>query len=128
MRCQLDMIGLVVEDIAASVAFYRTLGMEIPALDTSEPYAEVELRGGIRLSWNTVAMMREIQGHWDPPVGHRMGLAFLYDSPADVDAAFATVVAAGYSGVKEPWDAFWGQRYAQIVDPDGNLVDLFAPL
>ena len=29
---------------------------------------------------------------------------------------------------KEPWDAFWGQRYAQIHDPDGNVVDLFAPL
>lgn len=128
MRCQLDMIGLVVEDIAASVAFYRTLGMEISEPDTSEPYAEVELRGGIRLSWNTVAMMREIQGHWEPPVGHRMGLAFLYDSPAEVDATYATVVAAGYGGVKEPWDAFWGQRYAQVADPDGNLVDLFAPL
>ncbi len=122
------MIGLVVEDIAASVAFYRTLGMEIPDLDTGEPYAEVELRGGIRLSWNTVAMVREIQGGWDQPVGHRMGLAFLCESPAEVDAAYAAVTGAGYLGAKEPWDAFWGQRYAQVVDPDGNLVDLFAPL
>jgi uncharacterized glyoxalase superfamily protein PhnB len=30
--------------------------------------------------------------------------------------------------VKEPWDAFWGQRYAAVGDPDGNLIDLFAPL
>ncbi|MFL6036949.1 MAG: glyoxalase, partial [Gaiellaceae bacterium] len=28
----------------------------------------------------------------------------------------------------EPFDAFWGQRYATVVDPDGNAVDLFAPL
>ena len=33
-----------------------------------------------------------------------------------------------YEGHKAPWDAFWGQRYAMIRDPDGNEVDLFAPL
>jgi uncharacterized glyoxalase superfamily protein PhnB len=27
-----------------------------------------------------------------------------------------------------PWDAFWGQRYATVLDPDGNSVDLFAAL
>ena len=38
------------------------------------------------------------------------------------------LVEAGYTGEKEPWDAFWGQRYAIVQDPDGNGVDLFAPL
>ena len=33
---------------------------------------------------------------------------------------------AGYEGHKEPWDAFWGHRYAIVHDPDGNGVDLFA--
>ena len=41
---------------------------------------------------------------------------------------FAELVAAGYDGHLEPWDAFWGQRYASVRDPDGNGVDLFAPL
>ena len=27
-----------------------------------------------------------------------------------------------------PFDAPWGQRYATVLDPDGNHVDLFAPL
>jgi uncharacterized glyoxalase superfamily protein PhnB len=57
-----------------------------------------------------------------------MGLAFLCDSVADVDARFASVIAAGFESHKQPWDAFWGQRYAQVLDPDGNIVDLFAPL
>ena len=34
---------------------------------------------------------------------------------------------AGFTVVKEPWDAFWGQRYAIVADPDGYMVDLFAP-
>ena len=65
--------------------------------------------------------------------GHRRpvapeGLAFLCDSPEEVDATYADLVAAGYEGHREPWDAFWGQRYATLRDPDGNGVDLFADL
>ena len=33
---------------------------------------------------------------------------------------------AGFAVVKEPWDAFWGQRYAIVSDPDGYTIDLFA--
>jgi len=47
---------------------------------------------------------------------------------ADVDRLYRELTAAGAHGYKEPWDAFWGQRYAQVHDPDGNVVDLFAPL
>jgi uncharacterized glyoxalase superfamily protein PhnB len=28
----------------------------------------------------------------------------------------------------EPMDAFWGQRYAQVKDPDGTVIDLYATL
>ena len=60
------------------------------------------------------------------PIGQRIGLAFLCDSPAAVDILFEKVKAEGFQAHKEPWDAFWGQRYAQVLDPDGNIVDLFA--
>ncbi|WP_348637923.1 VOC family protein [Actinomadura madurae] len=58
----------------------------------------------------------------------RTFLAFQAASPADVDAVYAEMTAAGYTGAKEPWDAFWGMRYATVLDPDGNGVDLYAPL
>ncbi len=54
------------------------------------------------------------------------GPAFLCPSPADVDAKYADLAALGH-GHKEPWDAFRGQRYASVKDPDGNQIDLFAP-
>jgi uncharacterized glyoxalase superfamily protein PhnB len=44
-----------------------------------------------------------------------------------VDAAYADMVNAGYDGHLPPWDAFWGQRYAVLHDPDGNDVALYAP-
>jgi hypothetical protein len=35
---------------------------------------------------------------------------------------------AGFHGEKEPWDPFWGQHYAQLQDPVGVGVDLYAAL
>lgn len=127
MPIRLDMIGLVVQDIETSLRFYRTLGLEIPAPDGG-PYHEVTLDGGVRLSWNTEALAKEIEPDWKTPVGQRVGLAFLCESTGDVDARHQALVDAGYLSKKEPWDAFWGQRYAQVEDPDGNVVDLFCPL
>ncbi len=37
-------------------------------------------------------------------------------------------MGAGYKSELTPFDAPWGQRYAVVLDPDGNGVDLFAPL
>ena len=130
MYPRLDMIGLTVSDMARSFAFYRLLGIDVPDVDPSkEPYAEATLTGGIRLSWNHIDMVKQIEGdHYVSPVGQRVGLAFLCENPGAVDQAYAKVVAEGFEGHKEPWDAFWGQRYAQVKDPDGNVVDLFAPL
>ena len=56
-----------------------------------------------------------------------MSLAFRCDTPAEVDRTYDELIALGYEGHKPPWDAFWGQRYAEVLDPDGNLADLFAP-
>ncbi len=57
-----------------------------------------------------------------------MALAFACESPAEVDMAYAELTGAGATGSLEPWDAFWGMRYAIVHDPDGNPVDLFALL
>lgn len=128
MSITLDMIGLVVEDIEASIRFYRLLGIEIPDPEPGSPYAEAKLPSGIRISWNQVEMMKGIDPDWVQPVGQRVGVAFLCDSPDAVNAQFSKLTNAGYKGHKEPWDAFWGQRYAIVLDPDGLAVDLFAYL
>jgi catechol 2,3-dioxygenase-like lactoylglutathione lyase family enzyme len=129
MHPRLDLIGIVVADMASSLAFYRELGMDIPPEADSEPHVEVTLPGGLRLAWDTVEVVRSFDPEWQAPKGgHRMGLAFLCDGPAEVDAAYERLTGRGYHGHKPPWDAFWGQRYATVHDPDGNGVDLFAPL
>jgi uncharacterized glyoxalase superfamily protein PhnB len=128
MSIKPDMVGMVVKDMEAALRFYRELGLEIPEGQEAEPYVEVITPNGYRISWNSVEMVKGIDPDWVEPVGQRISLAFKCDSPAEVDATYRKLTGAGYKGHKEPWDAFWGQRYAQVVDPDGNIVDLFAPL
>jgi uncharacterized glyoxalase superfamily protein PhnB len=124
---QPDMIGIVVKDMAAALKFYRLLGLEIPAGAEKEDHVEY-VANGYRLAWDTVKLVESFGGPWVEPTGHRMGLAFKCASPAEVDRLYAQILAAGYAGHKAPWDAFWGQRYAQVSDADGNVIDLFAPL
>ena len=126
---QLDVIGIVVDDMARSLAFYRALGVDIPSELDAEPHVDVMLPTGIRLAWDTIETIRSFDPDYQPAGGSpRVGLAFGLGSPAEVDAMYEKLVSAGYNGHKAPWDAFWGQRYALMRDPDGNSVDLFAPL
>ena len=129
MTPRLDAIEIVVADMAASLAFYRLLGLEVPDVTGDEPHVEVPIAGGLRVMFDTQATVRSFEPDWTPPVGGRgVALAFACDDAAGVDATHAAAVAAGHRSHLAPWDAFWGQRYAALLDPDGNTVDLFAPL
>lgn len=129
MAPRFDFIGMVTADMAATLAFYRRLGLDIPAEADSEPHVEARTPGGVTLAWDTVDVIRSMYPDWEMPTGEgRMSLAFRCASPEEVDKVHAEFVAAGYPSQKAPWDAFWGQRYAVIVDPDGGTVDLYAPL
>lgn len=121
-------IGLVVEDMDRSLTFYRRLGLDIPADAGTQPHVEAELPGGLRLLWDTVQTVRSFDPDWVPPTSSQVSLAFECDQPDDVDTLYKELVDAGYDGHLAPWDAFWGQRYAVVHDPDGNGVDLYAAL
>ena len=129
MGATLNVVEVVVEDMARSLAFYRRLGLDVPTADDNEPHVEVGLPGGLKLAFDTRETIRSFDPSWEPPSGgHRMALAFACESPDEVDKLYGELVAAGNEGHKEPWDAFWGMRYAILHDPDGNAVDLFCPI
>jgi uncharacterized glyoxalase superfamily protein PhnB len=129
MTIAFDMVGITVADMAKSLAFYRLLGLDIPESADSEPHVDITLPNGTRMAWDTVATIQSFDSSWSAPTGSpRVSLAFACGSVAEVDSTYASLVVAGYEGHKEPWDAFWGQRYALVHDPDGNGIDLFAPL
>ncbi|MGV9877765.1 VOC family protein [Streptomyces sp. NPDC003006] len=124
-----DLVGLAVSDMAASLAFYRRLGLEFAEGSESAPHVEAALPGGLRIAFDTEETIRSFHEGWRPPTGGgRIGLAFHCGTPQAVDASYAELTGAGYRSELAPFDAPWGQRYAVVLDPDGNGVDLFAPL
>ena len=126
---KLDAFGIVVSDMTRSLAFYRRLGLEFPDGAESEPHVEAEVGGGVRYMIDTEDVMRAFDPEWQRPTdGHLVGGAFRCEMPEEVDRVYAALLEAGGAPYKEPWDAFWGQRYAQLRDPDGTVLDLYAPL
>lgn len=128
---QLDVLGVIVSDLHRSIEFYSRLGLEFPADPDPMGHGHVEapLPGGLRFTLDAEESIMAFDPEWSPPSdGHRVAIAFRCDSAADVDRLHDELVGAGSESYKEPWNAFWGQRYAQLKDPDGNVVDLFATL
>ena len=129
MTPRIEAFSVVVSDMPRALAFYRKLGLEFPEGAESEDHVEAQLSGGLRYMLDTESVMKMFDPGWTRPSGgHAVGGAFKCDSPEEVDRVYAELLAAGGSAHKEPWDAFWGQRYAQLKDPDGTVIDLFAPL
>lgn len=126
MSARFNAIGIAVKDMSRSLAFYKLLGLPVP--EELDDHVSCDLPNGVSIMWDTYDVIRSFDPDWQPPIGTGMGLAFECASPAEVDSLYAEVVKAGFHGHKEPWDAFWGQRYAQLRDPDGNGVDLYAAL
>lgn len=129
IEAHLGFVGIVVADMGRALAFYRLVGLDVPAGADEEPHVDFPVGGGLLLAFDTEATIRSFHPTWEPPNGGgRVGLAFRLPDPAGVDALHARIVEAGYESELEPFDAFWGQRYATVRDPDGTGVDLFAPL
>lgn len=129
MAIRLHTVGLVVQDMPRALAFYRILGLEIPVEDDHAPHVEFTGANGLVMGFDTEEVVVSSDPHWQKPVGgQRVNLQFELDSPAEVDTTYARLVAAGAGEYASPWDAFWGQRFARVTDPDDNVVSLFAEL
>lgn len=123
---ELDMIGILVTDMARSLAFYRLLGLEFPGGAETEPHVETTLRGGLRLALDLQSAVEGFHPGPAPSADGRVSVAFRLPDAAAVDAAWTRITGAGHASVLDPFDAPWGQRYATVRDPDGAPLDLFA--
>ena len=124
---QLNALGIVTSEMARSIRFYRLLGLDVPETP-DEGHVDTFLPNGVRFMLDSEDTVRSFRPDWTREAGNQIGLAFECGSAAEVDDLYAGVVDAGFEGEKAPWDAVWGQRYAQLRDPDGVPVDLYAAL
>jgi uncharacterized glyoxalase superfamily protein PhnB len=113
--------------MAQSIRFYRLLGLDVPETP-GEGHIDVTLPSGVRLMLDSEEVILSFRPDWTRATGNQISVALECSSPAEVDEVYTRVVAAGFHSENEPFDAFWGQRYAQLADPDGVPVDLYAAL
>jgi uncharacterized glyoxalase superfamily protein PhnB len=129
MSISLNTVGITVKDLGKSLAFYRILGLAIPEGQDNEFHVEYTSDNGFSIGFIPETTMLQTDPNWVAPVGNnRMSLQFACGSPAEVDETYNKLIEAGYQSFKEPWDAFWGQRFAQVLDPDGNNIGFFAEM
>lgn len=114
-----------VRDMAATIAFYRQLGLDVP---DGEHFVSMTLPGGIKLAFGTYALTRGYDAAFDERNGPSSN-ALQFDLPSReaVDALYDNLTSAGARGHLAPIDAFWGSRYAEVLDPDGNVVGFHSP-
>lgn len=124
----LDAVAVSTSDMDRAKAFYALLGFDFVGGFESDDHVEPVRRAGEpRLMIDSAALMEKLTG--EPPRAPNHSIfAMLCDSPAEVDAYAANIKEAGFAVLTEPWDAFWGQRYATVADADGYRIDLFAAL
>jgi uncharacterized glyoxalase superfamily protein PhnB len=124
---ELNALGIAVSDMARSIQFYRLVGLDVPETP-DEDHVDAFLPNGVRFMLDSEEVIRSFMPEWTREDGNQISVALECSSPTEVDEVYARVTGAGFEGEKEPWDAFWGQRYALLIDPDGVRVNLYAAL
>ena len=125
---KVDAVGVASSNLEKTIEFYELLGFVFPERKGDEQHIEaLAPKGGARLMIDSVDLVKTLVGE-DPKPSNHSSFEVICSDPEEVDTVVGKVKAAGFTVVKEPWDAFWGQRYAVVSDPDGYMVDVFANL
>lgn len=127
--------NLFVRDMQASVDFYRLLELEFddpfewPEGSGAQHVEIGDSRLGCYMALDNHPMARLWHAGFEPDRGAGNAVVgLLVDTRDDVDRLCELVSAAGHPVAQEPYDAFFGSRYAIVIDPDGNQVGVKSPI
>jgi predicted lactoylglutathione lyase len=138
MALELYMLGLVVRDMAQSLAFYRTLGVAVPAGCDNETHVQVKMGSGLTFfldanptRWDPTFPAPRAQA--EPQLVDITGvypavLEFYLQSREAVDAKYAELRASGYHSLRAPYESPIKMYFAMVADPDGNAILLSGAL
>ena len=124
-------MNLVVHDVGASRAFYTRLGLHFgdvpdPVWDAHHVSARHDEATPLDVDLDSVTFATKWNRGWSGGSGAVLG--FKVGTRDEVDALVASLVGDGVTVQQEPYDAFWGARYAVVSDPDGNSVGIMSPI
>ena len=125
-------INIVAKNFNETLKFYRLLGLDIPEPKTQPPgclHAPAENPEGSQFAIDNEPLARIYNAAWrkDSHKSSVLLTAFL-PSRDEVDETYTRLINAGFTGLQQPYDAFWGSRYAIVADPEGNHIGLESPM
>jgi catechol 2,3-dioxygenase-like lactoylglutathione lyase family enzyme len=128
---RLDQLNLVVSDVQATRTFYARFGLDFP--NGEDPVWDDHHVGVVhsdRVPLDVDLDSTSFAQKWDRgwPGGPGLVIGFKVDRREEVDELVAALAADGVPVQQEPYDAFWGARYAVVSDPDGNGVGIMSPV
>jgi len=138
MALELYMLGLVVHDMAHPLAFYRRLGVAVPAGSDHVTHVQVQMGSGLTFfldanptRWDPAFPVARTQA--DPRVadgagGYAVVLEFYLHSRAAVDAKYVELTAYGYHSLRPRYVAPIKMYLAMIADPGGTAILLSGEL
>ena len=114
---------LITTDVQRLVRFYEPV-VGIKPVWSGQDYAEFRTGVGVLAVFSSAAQEKYIPGATEPGKNRSTILEFRV---SDVDSEYARLHGLVKTWVKPPTTQPWGTRSIYFRDPDGNLVDLFAP-
>ena len=114
-------LRIITDDVARLAEFYEHV-TGATAARQGDVFAEVRTASGTLAIGSTVTVGPGAARAGD---NHSIIIEFLVK---DVDAEFARLREVVTDVVQEPTTMPWGNRSLLFRDPDGNLVNLFAPV
>lgn len=120
---RVHLVTLGVADLAASTAFYESLGLEKSS--ASNAHVSFFQLGAVALGlYGRAALAKDAQVDAAGSGFAGITLAWNLISEAAVDEAFSRMVEAGGRRVKQPQQVEWGGYSGYVADPDGHLWEL----
>jgi hypothetical protein len=120
------MVGVIVEDMARAIEFYRRLGVDVPERSEDKHHVEVKM-GQMTFFLST----KKANARWDPAKteasgGYRIILEFYLKTVEALHAKYAEMIGYGYTSHVAPYKPSPDLHFAMIDDPDGNTILLSA--
>jgi predicted lactoylglutathione lyase len=121
-QIRFGMMVLYVRDLQQSIAFYRLLGLDVPAPHPERPVSVHRMENGVTLIITTDVLAVQFDAEWvRPDRGYQQVMEFFVDNDAHVDALWNRLTSAGYNGRTAPGHLI-GPYATMVEDPDGNVV------
>ena len=125
-------ISLIARDPAASIAFYKLLGLDLEdhSGEDAGEIVHVTVRGAkpADLDIDSQPLGDIYNAGFRSRTSRPLVIGFSVETRDEVDRIHGELVAAGHESRQVPYDAFWGARYAIVADPDGNDVGIMSPM